>query len=896
MRNLKRALSLALASVMLLGMMVVGSSAATFSDEADIVNKEAVTITAGLGLFAGSDGKFNPKDTVTRAQMATIIVKMLYGSEINADQFKGAGTFSDTVAFEGGWAEGYVNLCASLNIVKGYGDGTFKPGQAVTTAEAVTMIINALKIDAGEGTWPMTVMAKAEEMKLFEDLAVKPGTNEGLSRDALAGIVLNGLNYSPSGSNTYTVTIGTKTFEFDNQADALAIALGENGPGADAVNTIPAEDTLAKTVFELKSETGFVVSNQATGDECTTIKIGPVATATVDVDLETGLDMIGHYVTVYFAEQYSTELKPGTAYCIVDEADYIVVAEDIDTKKDFTAAFGSSKALDFADFTMSIDGNYVAIADDEIPYLVEGDSIDYDAAAGTYVINSENVIVGYIANPTVYADEVTTIGTRAGSEYITIGNTQKKNTEDEDYIIEYDGIAEGDIVTYVSIENGENDIFVVTKAASIQGAVTKIATVDEKVAITVNGTVYVQSGSVIVAEGLLNDEPEFNVEYTIYVDAAGNWIGLDGTKAAANLSDVVYVKGVYKLDTTTGYGEPVTTTYAQVIDLEGKESQIIVDLSTLDEDEYDRTDSELSAPTEDNDASVAGFYTFEKAVGKAGKAGIMLATKLEETYDEDVKNIYVGTLETAEEVNKLAAKTVYVKDSDVADGDDVAFLTANTKFIVVEGDLQSTLSTAVTTGAITKNDVNGSKMILSVDADGNVNVEVMVIISDNLLVSSEEIIYVSADQIAAGSQIGDAKFEYNVYMVADGSVKEFVVDAAKTEAGFYTFEFDAEEQVYTLSDLAEGEIRAVDTYTGMIGEATMRTAQFATGINAANAYVVDTRTEEAIEADDSACTFAIQTLAELKAVAKDNTISFILFTDEDEENVKAIYITDIVAK
>ena len=42
MRNLKRALSLALASVMLLGMMVVGSSAKgldDFSDNAEIVNK-----------------------------------------------------------------------------------------------------------------------------------------------------------------------------------------------------------------------------------------------------------------------------------------------------------------------------------------------------------------------------------------------------------------------------------------------------------------------------------------------------------------------------------------------------------------------------------------------------------------------------------------------------------------------------------------------------------------------------------------------------------------------------------------------------------------------------------------------------------------------------------------
>ena len=47
MRNLKRALSLALAAVMLIGMMVVGASAASyddFTDRDEIVNKDAVSM------------------------------------------------------------------------------------------------------------------------------------------------------------------------------------------------------------------------------------------------------------------------------------------------------------------------------------------------------------------------------------------------------------------------------------------------------------------------------------------------------------------------------------------------------------------------------------------------------------------------------------------------------------------------------------------------------------------------------------------------------------------------------------------------------------------------------------------------------------------------------------
>ena len=54
MRNLKRALSLALAAIMLIGMMVVSASAAgfdDFSDKDEIVNKDAVSMLTILGVI-----------------------------------------------------------------------------------------------------------------------------------------------------------------------------------------------------------------------------------------------------------------------------------------------------------------------------------------------------------------------------------------------------------------------------------------------------------------------------------------------------------------------------------------------------------------------------------------------------------------------------------------------------------------------------------------------------------------------------------------------------------------------------------------------------------------------------------------------------------------------------
>ena len=61
MRNLKRALSLALASMMLIGMMVVSAGAASkdFTDKAEIKHTEAVNTLVALNVIGGKeDGSY----------------------------------------------------------------------------------------------------------------------------------------------------------------------------------------------------------------------------------------------------------------------------------------------------------------------------------------------------------------------------------------------------------------------------------------------------------------------------------------------------------------------------------------------------------------------------------------------------------------------------------------------------------------------------------------------------------------------------------------------------------------------------------------------------------------------------------------------------------------------
>ena len=85
MRNLKRALRLALAFVMVMSMMVVGAGAVSiddFSDKDQIVNTEAVMTMVSLGVInSKDDGSYDPTGIVTRAEMAKLIAVTLNGGK-----------------------------------------------------------------------------------------------------------------------------------------------------------------------------------------------------------------------------------------------------------------------------------------------------------------------------------------------------------------------------------------------------------------------------------------------------------------------------------------------------------------------------------------------------------------------------------------------------------------------------------------------------------------------------------------------------------------------------------------------------------------------------------------------------------------------------------------------
>ncbi|MBQ3557124.1 MAG: S-layer homology domain-containing protein [Oscillospiraceae bacterium] len=883
MRNLKRALSLALASVMLLGMMVVGSSAA-FADADEIVNKEAVEITAGLGLFAGSDGKFDPKGTVTRAQMAAVIAKMFYGSDLNADTYKGGNKFNDTVSFEGGWAEGYINLGVEKGWFKGYGDGTFGPGNAVTTAEAVTMLVNLLGVDAGAGTWPMTVMAAAEDIELFDlecELKPAPATNAALTRDQLAVMVWNALNYSADGVEGYKVVGSTITFKTWSDAAAYAdAAYGSGNWDATFVSEVR-NDTLAETVFEIQTATGFVTGNQATGEDYT-------IAAGVNVNLETGLDVLGHFVTVYYQEAYRNEKNPGVAYCLVEEAEYVTVKEAISAdKKDYLGAFGTKvesvqypTVLGF-DTTASMknngDAGYAAPTYSETTF---------DAQVGTYAISLETgKIIAFIAPVDYAVSVVTRINTLKGKESIKLGTAPAlNNNEDEDVVVEYAGIAEDDVV----IVKNYAGVTYLEKAEVISGKVTKTGTIDSKAVTYIDGKAYYNAGKPVSAVDSMvaTATPDSIKTYDAYI-YGDKLIGLVQTAGSAALADAIFVVDRYSVEVADNYGKK-DHYYVQGVNAAGEEVSILVGIE-------DCTDGTL--PVVDGSAYTTGFYTFEtvKEDKEQAKKDIQLGTKAvdEDTFGpvkmDEVYEFFADTAAVTGNVFDKTTKTV------TASGETV-YLTADTKYVVINNELgfnfasiaANEIEVATYTGTFSKN-VSGETVMVAatVDADGNYLANTIVVVGDASLKAEDYIYVVDGSDYA----VVDGGYEYTVFATATNEYKTIVADTTYGSGFYGDYKVD-EDGIYDLgtAETSESIVLANKTVDGIMNTSIKFGANL---YEAKDVKIYDIRSEEDLENTE----VVIETLDELIAAKRNEyRITFNALVDTEdagEEFFTHLFISNI---
>ena len=212
MRNLKKFLALVLAMMMTLSLMVT-VNASSFDDDEDItkVYAEAVDVLTELGVIKGyggddpNEGKFLPKNNITRAEVAAILYR-LYTGDVNDDNihlYDGFSEFTDVGPSQ--WFTPYVNFCANNGLIQGRGNGKFDPKGNITGYETLVMILRAIGYndpkEFSSSNWRFKASGYGDRLGLTSNIPAgslgASATREMVSEIMFKGILAPMVKYSP---------------------------------------------------------------------------------------------------------------------------------------------------------------------------------------------------------------------------------------------------------------------------------------------------------------------------------------------------------------------------------------------------------------------------------------------------------------------------------------------------------------------------------------------------------------------------------------------------------------------------------------------------------------------------------------------------------------------------
>jgi hypothetical protein len=130
------------------------TSVASFSDMNASMwyNKAVASMAKGNYVTGYPNGTFGGNKKITRAEFVAIAARFM-------DAKDGTVTFTDVSSSN--WAYQYIATAVSYGWITGYADGTFKPNQYITRAEAITIInrmlnrgVDAAGLIEGFKAWP----------------------------------------------------------------------------------------------------------------------------------------------------------------------------------------------------------------------------------------------------------------------------------------------------------------------------------------------------------------------------------------------------------------------------------------------------------------------------------------------------------------------------------------------------------------------------------------------------------------------------------------------------------------------------------------------------------------------------------------------------------------------
>lgn len=312
--KIKRFLAGLLAAALVCGLMVVvpasaatgGTSTSGFTDITDPAVAEAAEVLRLLGVVNGTGGtSFNPGGTLTRAEFCKMAIEIMgKGEEASAQMNR--TIFLDVKGDH--WARGYINLAASTRLgateeggggemlMVGVGDGTFRPNQTITFAEAVTIMMRILGYTASDvasgSSWYSGYLSSAAVIGLTDGVSLT--WNSTITRGQTAILFENMLYTNPKGIETpYLTQLGGSITDeaviisLDaTAADGTASCILTTG-SADPYKTnhVPFDSTLAgaraKLVLDKNSKVIAIMPSEGGTQRTTSVVSAEINSVTV---------------------------------------------------------------------------------------------------------------------------------------------------------------------------------------------------------------------------------------------------------------------------------------------------------------------------------------------------------------------------------------------------------------------------------------------------------------------------------------------------------------------------------------------------------------------------------------------------------------------------------------
>jgi hypothetical protein len=185
----------------LLGLSLLTSALPVVTGFAEMPDVSAREFVQRMDIMSGyGNGSFGDSDTLTRAQLVKIVIKITDRDFIPVNN---VSPYSDVPYTS--WAASYINRASELGYFSGFPDGSFHPEDTVTAEQVCKIMLKILgyETDYTAGNWAYEQIRLAGEKGLLD--GVQYAQNEPLSRINTAKVIKNTLLSKPKNSQSYYI-------------------------------------------------------------------------------------------------------------------------------------------------------------------------------------------------------------------------------------------------------------------------------------------------------------------------------------------------------------------------------------------------------------------------------------------------------------------------------------------------------------------------------------------------------------------------------------------------------------------------------------------------------------------------------------------------------------------